>query len=111
MVLFYDMIGKTLVVHMKGELDHHSAEYVRIKVDEKLDEKGAKNIIFDFSEVNFMDSSGIGVVLGRYRKVHDAYGKAGVINLKSSIKKIFDMGGLFKVVTLYENLQDAVSNI
>ena len=52
-----------------GELDHHSAEEVRVKIDDRIERDNIKKVIMDFKEVTFMDSSGIGVVIGRYKKL------------------------------------------
>lgn len=111
MFLKFSKKDNTLIATLSGELDHHSAESVRVKIDSKIDEYGIKNLIFDFSEVNFMDSSGIGVVLGRYKKISEYGGKVGIINLKPQIKRIFELGGLFKVIKEYKNVEDAISNL
>ncbi|TDT50802.1 anti-sigma F factor antagonist [Fonticella tunisiensis] len=100
-----------LVVTMLGELDHHSAERVRIKIDNKIDELGVKNLILDFSGVNFMDSSGIGVVIGRFRKVSEWGGKVAIVNLASPVKKVFELGGLFKIIKEYRDIDEAVLNL
>ncbi|KRQ87474.1 Anti-sigma F factor antagonist [Caloramator mitchellensis] len=106
-VIFEDK-EKALVVKLIGELDHHTAEEVRIKIDNKIDEIGAKNLIFDFNGVNFMDSSGIGVVIGRYRRVKELDGKVSIINLKPNIRKVFELGGMFKIIKEYNGLQQAL---
>jgi stage II sporulation protein AA (anti-sigma F factor antagonist) len=111
MVLKFEQRGKTLVVFMAGELDHHSAESVRIKIDNKIEELGVKNILLDFSGVNFMDSSGIGVVIGRFRKVSEIGGRAAIVNLKPQIKKVFELGGLFKIIKEFASVEQAVSNL
>lgn len=108
MVLNFINKGKLLITVMSGELDHHSAESVRIKIDNKLDELGKVNLLFDFSGVNFMDSSGIGIVIGRYRKISEYGGQIGIINLKPDIKRIFEMGGLFRIVKEYRNVEEAL---
>lgn len=102
--------GKLLLAVLSGELDHHSAESVRVKIDNKLDELGEVNLLFDFSEVNFMDSSGIGVVIGRYKKIAEYGGKVGIMNLKPDIKRIFEMGGLFRIIREYKSAEDALKS-
>ncbi|WDU81986.1 anti-sigma factor antagonist [Caloramator sp. Dgby_cultured_2] len=69
MQLIFERKDDVLIVKLMGELDHHSAEEVRIKIDNKIDETGLNKVIFDFAGVNFMDSSGIGVIIGRYKKL------------------------------------------
>lgn len=103
--------GNTLVVSIAGELDHHSSESIRIKIDNKIDELGAINLIMDFSNVNFMDSSGIGVVIGRYRKVSEFGGKLVVTHLKSQLRKVFELGGLFNIIKESKSVDDAVMSM
>ena len=69
MEIIYEMTGDTLTAQLMGELDHHAAVKVRGDIDDTMDSYGAKNLIFDFSRVTFMDSAGIGVVLGRYKRL------------------------------------------
>ena len=59
--------GTILIASLEGELDHHSAQYVRQKIDSELMKSSNRDMILDFSKVSFMDSSGIGVVIGRYK--------------------------------------------
>ncbi|MCX7883771.1 MAG: anti-sigma F factor antagonist [Caloramator sp.] len=110
MLLKFSKRDNTLIVFMAGELDHHSAENVRIKIDNKIDEFGIKNLIFDFSDVNFMDSSGIGVVIGRYKKIMEYGGKVGIVSLKPNIKRVFELGGLFKIIKEYKNIEEAIES-
>lgn len=102
--------GKLLIAVLSGELDHHSAESVRVKIDNKLEELGEVNLLFDFSGVNFMDSSGIGVVIGRYKKISEYGGKVGIINLKPEIKRVFQVGGLFRIINDYSDAEDALKS-
>lgn len=103
--------GNTLVVLIEGELDHHSSESIRIKIDNKIDELGIVNLVMDFSKVNFMDSSGIGVVIGRYKKVSEFGGKLYVTHLKSQIRKVFELGGLFNIIKESKTIDDAVMSM
>ncbi len=102
---------KTLIVGISGELDHHSSEAIRIKIDNKIDELGIMNLIIDFSDVNFMDSSGIGVIIGRYRRIAEFGGELLIVNLKPQIRKVFELGGLFKIIKEYKNIDEAVANL
>lgn len=111
MFISFDRKNANLIVTLVGELDHHNAEIVRMKIDNKIDELGSRNVIFDFDEVNFMDSSGIGVVMGRYKKLSVTGGKACVINLKPQIKRVFELSGLFKIIPEYKDITNAVSNL
>ena len=68
MYLKFDKKEDKLVVSLMGELDHHSAEEVRVKIDDRIDRDNIKKVILNFNGVTFMDSSGIGVVIGSSRK-------------------------------------------
>ena len=89
-----------LRVYLRGELDHHEAGAIRKELDDLLFEERPKTLIFDFSGVRFMDSSGIGLVLGRYRIVSGLGGKVTVADAPPAIAKLFKMSGVDKIVTL-----------
>lgn len=100
--------GTTLIVSLAGELDHHSAEYVRQKIDNELMKSSNRDVILDFSDVSFMDSSGIGVVIGRYKNIQKLNGKLIIINLNNQVRRIFEMSGLLKIIPVYDNVEDAI---
>jgi stage II sporulation protein AA (anti-sigma F factor antagonist) len=100
-----------LIVTLTGELDHHSAEEVRIKIDDKIDMVGTSKVIMDFANVNFMDSSGIGVIIGRYRKISMKKGTICIANAKGSVERIFQLSGLYKIIKSYKTLDEALSVI
>lgn len=103
--------GNTLIAGIIGELDHHSAEYIREKIDSELIKATTKNVIFDFSKVTFMDSSGIGVIMGRYKNVSKLNGKLSVSNVNSHLMRIFEMSGLQKVIPIYDNVDVAINKM
>ena len=70
----YIVSDKMLVISMIAELDHHLADEMREVIDDVIDVRGVEDIIFDFSRINFMDSAGIGLIMGRYRKIHEKGG-------------------------------------
>ncbi|SHE56287.1 anti-sigma F factor antagonist [Clostridium fallax] len=111
MYLKFDNINNNLIVTLMGELDHHSAEEVRIKIDDRIDRDNFKNLIMDFSGVSFMDSSGIGVVIGRYKKVESREGKVLITSLTKNVKRIFELSGIFKIINTYNNVEEAISSI
>ena len=102
---------KTLLVEiLSSELDHHIARDVRTGVDEILMKKQVDYIIFDFQYVNFMDSSGIGVIIGRYKKVVSHGGRGAVINMNSRLKKLFNLSGMNKIINIYDTFEDAINS-
>ncbi|HAR86963.1 anti-sigma F factor antagonist [Clostridium sp. UBA5119] len=111
MLLRFEPLDDKIVVTLQGELDHHSAEEVRTRIDDILDKDGYKTLIFNFSGVNFMDSSGIGAVIGRYKKMSLRGGKVCLTNVTPTVKRIFELSGMFKIISMYENVEEALRNI
>jgi stage II sporulation protein AA (anti-sigma F factor antagonist) len=109
--LSFENINKNLIIKLDGELDHHSSEEIRDEIDREIDQYGVKNIIFDLSGMNFMDSSGIGVVIGRYKKVSKMGGEVAVVNINSRVERIFKMSGLFNIVKKFESKKQAVDSL
>jgi len=92
---------KLLILEITEEIDHHTAENIRRKADYEIQRYMPKKVVFDFNTVTFMDSSGIGMVIGRYKMVMMLNGKLGVINVNSNIKRIMEMSGLLKIIPIY----------
>lgn len=108
----YSFSDKNLFVEfICSELDHHVANEIREGLDELLNSNQVKNMVFDFANINFMDSSGIGVIIGRYKKISIENGKVSVININDRVKKIFDLSGLNKIINIYETYEEAVSSL
>ena len=84
-----------LIAELLGELDHHAAEYVREDIDDAMRENSASCLVLDFSKVRYMDSSGIGVVLGRYRKLSASGGEVVIASCSETVKNILNMAGDF----------------
>ena len=94
--------GNCVVVVVDKELDHHMASIIRTKVDRYLMTTGAKNVVFDFSKTRFMDSSGIGLIVGRYKKIQCLGGEIFVVHANNRIKQMFTMAGLKEFVRIIE---------
>lgn len=103
--------GTTLIIRIMEDMDHHSAQYLRQKLDSEIIKATVKNIIFDFSKVNFMDSSGIGVVVGRYKNIQKLNGRAAIVNANPKIMQIFEMSGVLKIIPAYTDLEDALTSL
>ncbi len=110
MILRFEPLDDKVVVELVGELDHHNAEEVRIRVDDILDNHNYKTLIFNFAGVNFMDSSGIGAVIGRYKKMSLRGGKVCLTNVKPVVKRIFELSGMFKIISIYDDVEEALKN-
>lgn len=90
--------GDSVIVRLTGELDHCCAQRVRRELDSLIAEPSVRWLVLDFSRLQFMDSSGIGVILGRYRQLRDRGGHVGIIHMNPQIQRIFRMSGLDRVI-------------
>ena len=81
------------------------------KIDELIEDNDIKNLIMDFSGVSFMDSSGIGVIMGRYKKIRYADGEIVVIGVNKMIDKIFTMSALYRITRKCDSLQSALEKL
>jgi stage II sporulation protein AA (anti-sigma F factor antagonist) len=98
-----------LVVRLGGELDHHAAEKVRGTIEAELDKGISRHLVLNLSELEFMDSSGLGVILGRYKRVSQLGGRMMLCSVHPSVHRLMEMSGLFKILPIYEDEWSAVS--
>ena len=101
----------SLIVKLKGELDHHSSESIRLKIDNNYNGNNHLNMVMDLNELTFMDSSGIGLIMGRYRNVVENKGVLLIVCDNNAIKRMLDMSGLLKIIKLYPSLDIALDKI
>ena len=92
-----------LIVRLLGELDHHGTESLRNEWKDMLYAHNVKHVILNLEGISFMDSSGLGVILGRYKEVLQLGGEMVVCSISPSIKRLFEMSGMFKIIRLEEN--------
>ena len=90
--------NNTLYVLLCGELDEHSAMHTRITLDNVFSGDDFNQIIIDLSELEFMDSTGIGVLIGRYKKMKDRHIPIYICNPSKHAEKIFKMTGLYEIM-------------
>ena len=102
---FYEE-DKLLVFKITEEIDDCSVQKIRRRADYEMERYMPKKVIFDFNSVTFMDSAGIGMVIGRYKFANMIGAKFAVANLTQSVKKIFEMSGILKLIPdVTEDLQ------
>ena len=99
MQLSWKKRGHTLYASLDGELDQHSAAALRDKLNKLLEDESVTRIEFELSRVTFMDSSGIGVLLGRYRVLEPRGGSMDVTGASRSIERILRMAGVYRLCT------------
>ncbi len=90
--------GERLTVRLSGELDHFCAQSVRRELDGLIADPSVRWLILDMAGLQFMDTTGIGVVLGRYRQLRDRGGAVGVVRMGDHVARIFHMSGLDRVI-------------
>ena len=96
----YAVKDNCLFVMMPKEMDHHKVDAIRMKIDDDLLDHRAQNVIFDFENTRFMDSSGIGLIVGRYKKVSCFGGKIVAMHVNARIQKILLMSGLKDMIEI-----------
>lgn len=99
---------KALTMKVTEEIDEHTTEKLRRKIDNEIARLLPRKVIFDFCDVNFMDSAGIGMLLGRYKVIKMLGGELEVINVNQQIKKLFEMSGLLKIIKVSDNWREKV---
>lgn len=90
----------TLFIRLKGELDHHTSIELRERINMLMTDYEIRNIVFNMKELLFMDSSGIGVMLGRYNQVKRNNGLLVVCDLNNTIERIIRLSGLYKILVI-----------
>ncbi|MDF2472921.1 MAG: hypothetical protein K0R92_869 [Lachnospiraceae bacterium] len=105
----FEIVNRCLIIKLLEELDHHNALTIREQSDKLITGRNVKDIIFDFTGTDFMDSSGIGVIMGRYKKIIFAGGQVAVTGVNQSIDRIFRLSGLYKIIHKYDSIDEAVN--
>lgn len=102
---------RNLIVKITGDVDHYSAEQIRDRIDREVSAKNCRNIIFDFSAVSFMDSSGIGMIIGRYKNIEHMGGKVVMAAISSPVLRLFRIAGLHKIISCCDTVEAAVKSL
>ena len=92
--------GDTLTVLLTGEIDHHSAAGMRAQIDEAIERHRPAVLMLDFGGVTFMDSSGIGLVMGRYKLMNSLGGTVSVVNTPKPLQKVMRLAGLDRLARI-----------
>ena len=94
--------GNLVIAYLYGEIDHHTAVDIRDKIDNAPSFIKPSHLILDFMNVSFMDSSGIGLVMGRYRLMQNFKGTLEIRNVSAQTKKIMELAGLGSIAIIKE---------
>ena len=107
----YAVRQNCLVIYVTDDLDHHAVLQLREYSDRLIEAGNIRHIIFDFTDVGFMDSSGIGLIMGRYKKVMFFGGRAAVTNVGDMVNRIFSLSGLYQIIERYDTVDDALKGM
>lgn len=111
MQMFFAMQERNLIVTIEGEVDYHTSVEIRERVDREYQRRRARNIIFDFSNIQFMDSSGIGVLMGRYRNVMILGGNVALYGVGDQVDRVLSLSGIYKIMKNYDSMDEAIVNL
>ena len=92
--------GDTVTVMLCGEIDHCSAEIIRDRIESAIRPAEIRHMCLDFKEVSFMDSSGIGLIIGRYKTMKGKNGTVSATGMKPPIERLFRMAGLHRIISI-----------
>lgn len=93
---------KQLIFKINEDIDECVAQKIRRKLDNEIERYMPRKVVFDFDSVTFMDSAGIGLIIGRYKFTNMLGGKLEVANLTQSVRKIFEMSGILRLIPVTE---------
>lgn len=111
MISDYSKENKTLTIKLTEEIDQDTTDKIRRKIDNEIERFSPRKIIFDFSYISFMDSSGIGMILGRYKLAKMLGSNFEIVNVNLRLKKIFDMSGVSRIIQIKEMEDNASEGI
>lgn len=100
-----------LCIRLSGELDHHTSEMLREKITLEMEKNDILHLVLNLEKLNFMDSSGLGVILGRYKQIKIKQGEMVVCSISPPVKRLFELSGLFKIVRLESSEQFALERL
>lgn len=104
----YEPLGSILVIHMPRELDHHNCGGLKRDTDLILSENYVNRLVFDFTHTTFMDSSGVGLLLNRYKEMAAGYGKTAYYGAGPQVRRILEMGGIGRLMEGFERKEEAL---
>ncbi|WP_188880687.1 anti-sigma F factor antagonist [Alicyclobacillus cellulosilyticus] len=104
-------VDGVLVVRLQGELDHHVVEQIRDEIERELAWVRHRALVLSCRGVSFMDSSGLGLVLGRYRSVSSHRGRMALCEVGPSLMKLFELSGILKIVPVFPDEEQAIAHV
>ena len=105
----YEARDQILVIHLPKELDHHNCRNLRYETDLLFSENYIRKVVFDFSRTEFMDSSGIGVLLNRYEQMARSGGSVTLYGVREQIGRVLAIGGVTRLIAHFDTKEAAIA--
>ena len=99
-----NVTGEVVTAYLSGEIDHHTAKELRETIDNAVELNMPSLLVLDFKDVNFMDSSGIGLVMGRYRNLSKTGAELHITQAPPTILKMFKLAGIERLARVTGNI-------
>lgn len=110
MNVIFNKEDKLLKIELQEEIDHHTTEMIRRRADYEIQRNLPDEVLLDFSKVSFMDSAGIGMIIGRYKLVQTLGGKLSLTNLNVNVERILKFSGILNVIPIYKEEKGTIKN-
>lgn len=111
MNILFNLRYNYLFAKVKGDLDMHTVPKFKEKIISALKEKNSNNLVLNLKGVDFIDSTGLGAILGRYRNLADQEGKLILAGLKPQVKRILELSGVLELVPVYKSEKEIIDNL
>ncbi|WP_031515170.1 anti-sigma F factor antagonist [Desulfofalx alkaliphila] len=107
----HELEENTLFVRLSGEFDIAVADKLRADLDNILDQSQVRHMIFNLADVNYIDSSGLGVILGRYKRLNKQGGKVAFVSPQPQVRRVLELSGLLTIISEYSDEDEALRKI
>ena len=107
-MLKFTVRHRILIVTVTGDIDQHNASSIREQIDVKISHENIAKVIFDFTHLDFMDSSGIGIIIGRYKLMSAIGGRVCIVPSKPTVIKLLELSGIRRIATICDSLTEAM---
>lgn len=99
--------GGTVIARIHGDMDLTTAEAIRLRLDREID-IGCSHMVLNLSRVSFIDSSGLGVILGRYRRLQGAAGRLSLVGVSRRLRPVLELSGILSLLPVGERESEVV---
>lgn len=108
MQLEEERLGDAVVLHVRGELDERTAPTLRQRLDRLIEDRRIRHLVLDFRQLTFIDSSGLGVLLGRYRRLQQRGGRMALVRPAAHVRAVLELSGVPRLIPVYASARQAL---